>query len=51
MKWVASNSLDAQKMAMTSTQSIHFIFALDDSGSMGGQKWLDLMKSFQISIN
>lgn len=51
MKWVNSNALTAQQMSMTSTEPMHYIFALDDSGSMGGQKWADLMKSYEISIN
>ena len=46
MKWVNSNALTSQQMAMTSSEAIHYIFALDDSGSMSGQKWFDLMKSF-----
>lgn len=51
MTWVASNQLSTQKAAMTSSEHIHYIYALDDSGSMSGQKWTDLMKAYQVSIN
>jgi hypothetical protein len=52
MKYVKSNALDAQKAAMsaTTTQPTHYIFALDDSGSMYGQKWSDLMTSYKTAI-
>ena len=29
---------------------VHFIFALDESGSMRGRKWADLMKAFQKTL-
>lgn len=37
-------------MASTKSENLHYIFALDDSGSMSGQKWRDLMNSFSISV-
>jgi hypothetical protein len=51
MNYVQSNALDAQKVAMSSkTEPTHYIFALDDSGSMSGQKWTDLMISYNTAI-
>ncbi len=43
MTWVASNKLTTQKAAMTSSENIHYIYVLDDSGSMKGRKWTDLI--------
>jgi hypothetical protein len=49
MKYVKSNALDAQKAAMNDKPT-HYIFALDDSGSMQGQKWKDLMMAYKTAI-
>lgn len=51
MKYVKSNALEAQKMSMAATGPTHYIFALDDSGSMSGQKWADLMTSYKAAID
>lgn len=50
MKFVKSNSIDIQKL-MSVTEPIHYIFALDQSGSMSGGKWEDLMGAFKAAIS
>lgn len=39
-----------EKTSYSKVESIHYIFALDDSGSMHGQRWQNLMNSFRITI-
>jgi hypothetical protein len=51
MKFVKSNAVDLQKKSMATTNApTHYIFALDDSGSMSYQKWQDLMISYKAAI-
>ena len=45
-----SNALDTQKSVLYGGP-VHLIFAIDRSGSMSGQKWLDLKKAFSSTIN
>lgn len=35
----------------TTTESTHYIFVLDDSGSMQGEKWNNLMTAFSNTVN
>jgi len=49
MNYVKSNALEIQKL-MTTQNPVHYIFALDDSGSMSGTRWQDLMTSYNAAI-
>jgi len=49
MNYVKSNALETQKL-MTTPNPVHYIFVLDDSGSMSGRKWKDLMTSYNTAI-
>jgi hypothetical protein len=42
---------EAQNQIQSFNQKAHFIFALDDSGSMSGGSWNDLMKAVGETIN
>ncbi len=51
MKFVKSNALDGQKLQLYGGP-IHYIFAIDRSGSMGhGTKWKDLKEALSTAIN
>jgi hypothetical protein len=50
MKFVKSNSLDSQKLELYGGP-VHFIFGIDRSSSMGGQKWLDLKKALSAALD
>ena len=51
MKFVDSSQVNKQKIVSQSEAS-HYIFALDDSGSMcSSNKWTNLMVAFQNSLN
>ena len=39
-----------QKQNQVMVGGVHFIFALDESSSMGGRQWSDLMKAFQQTL-
>ncbi len=41
----------SQEKQLSNNNKCHFIFALDDSGSMYYRKWEDLMTSFKTAIN
>ena len=49
MQHVKSNKLDEQKNFGTSGP-LHYIFALDGSGSMSGIRWKSLMDAFDMAI-
>lgn len=49
MIFVKSNQLEAQKISQAA-QPTHYIFALDDSGSMSGKPWQDLMFALSEAI-
>lgn len=49
LDYVDFNKADYQKQ-QSQTQNIHYIFALDDSGSMSGTPWNNLIKSFKETI-
>ncbi len=51
MNFVESNQMDQQKLKINTTTPTHYIFVLDDSGSMSiYNKWEDLMTAFTKSI-
>ena len=50
MKFVEANQVDKQKLFAAGLSPTHYIFALDDSGSMSGSKWSDLMSAFKSTI-
>jgi hypothetical protein len=49
-QYVPFNKADIQKQGV-SNAPIHYIFALDDSGSMNGSNWSNLINSFTQTIN
>ena len=49
LHFVPHNKAEAQKKE-GETSPIHYIFALDDSGSMGGTPWNNLINSFKQTI-
>jgi len=51
MNFVKSNAVNIQKETALAVDPIHYIFALDDSGSMHGSKWNDLMEAFSTAIH
>ena len=40
-----------QKHSQMLTGGVHFIFALDESGSMGGSPWEELMQAFRKTLS
>ena len=40
-----------KKQSLMIVGGVHFIFALDESTSMKGKKWLDLMKAFEKTLS
>jgi hypothetical protein len=50
MNFKKSQEVDLQKQ-ITLVAPTHYIFALDDSGSMSGGKWNNLMAAFKTAIN
>jgi secreted protein with Ig-like and vWFA domain len=42
--------LKLQTLMSKKTKPIHYIFALDESGSMSGSRWDELMKAMRINI-
>lgn len=51
MKFVEANQVGKQKLLAAGIIPTHYIFTLDDSGSMSGSKWTDLMQVFGNTIN
>lgn len=49
MKFVKANTVSAQNVLVV--EPTHYIFALDDSGSMEGEKWQNLMFAFGTAID
>lgn len=51
MIYVESNQVDKQKIATSGISPTHYIFSLDDSGSMTcNNRWNNLMAAFKNSI-
>jgi len=51
MKFVKANVVEQQKQIVSKANPTHYIFALDESGSMIGDKWNQLMLAFTEAIN
>ena len=49
IKYVPFNKADLQKQEATSSP-VHYIFALDQSGSMSGSQWGKLLTSFKQTV-
>ena len=49
LHYVSHNKAEVQKKEGESSP-IHYIFALDDSGSMGGTRWNNLINSFNQTM-
>ena len=49
-QYVPFNKADIQKQGVTNAP-VHYIFALDDSSSMRGSRWNNLINSFTQTVN